>query len=352
MKPTIANRRNLFVTFRWLLVATQSATILTTWPLWNVRTSPPMLPVWNGPSVSFGLLLLASLAVILFRPRLGIILHAALLLVAMSLDQMRLQPEFISQAILLWGTLPSRTARTICRAHLIALWFFAGLHKLLSPGFYTGDAHWLVTSFFSDVSPTLTAFVGLVIAGSEITLAVMALLPTMRKNAVRLAYALHLGILCILMFGLHWDEAVWPWNLALAVAGQVMIGSWKGKLKLDFRRLKFVARAAVAFILIGPLAYYPGLLDTYLCHVLYSNHAPNAWIQHADDETSYIDTRPQLKVPDPQIHRLYEAHFQAVAQPGDRLEIFDPRLWYRWRRIDQRVITYENATAQPARAAN
>jgi len=352
MKPTLTKRRNLFVTFRWLLVATQSATILTTWPLWNVRTSPPMLPVWDGPQVSFGVLLLASLAVILIRPRLGIILHSALLLVAMSLDQMRLQPEFISQAILLWGTLPSRAARTICRAHLIALWFFSGFHKLLCPGFYSGDAHWLVTSFFPGASPTLTAFVGFMIAVSEMTLAVVALLPATRTYAVRLACALHLGILCILMFGLHWDEAVWPWNLALAVAGPVMIGSWKGELKFNFSSLKLAARAAVAFILIGPFAYYPGLLDTYLCHVLYSNHAPVAWIRRADGHTSYIDTRTQLSVPVPQVHRLYEAHFNAVAQPGDRLEIFDPRLWYRWRRIDQRVIIYENTTTQPARAAN
>ena len=352
MNPAFANRRNLFVIFRWLLVATQSATILTTWPLWNVRTSPPMLPVWNGPHLSFGLLLLASLVVILFLPRLGIILHSAMLLAAMSLDQMRLQPEFISQAILLWGTLPSRSARTICRAHLVALWFFSGFHKLLSPGFYSGDAHWLVTSFFPDASPALSTFVGLVIAVSEISLAVLALLPTMRTYAVRLAYGLHLGIVCILMFGLQWDEAVWGWNLALAVAGQVMIGSWKGELKLDFRRLKLVARAAVAFILIGPFSYYSGLLDTYLCHVLYSNHAPVAWIRHADGQAEYVDTRPQLKVPVPQIHRLYEAHFQAIAGPGDRLEIFDPRVWYRWRRIDQRVITYESVSKHRARAAN
>ena len=156
--------RNDLQLFRCLLVAAQGATIVVTWPLWQVRFSPPMLPVLGGPQWNFGLLLLASLGYVLWRPRLGLLAHTCLLIVAAAQDQMRLQPEFISLTILLWGTLPSRGAQLTARVHLIALWFFAGLHKLTSPGFATGDAHWLVTSFVPNATQTVSSAVAFMIA--------------------------------------------------------------------------------------------------------------------------------------------------------------------------------------------
>lgn len=256
-------------------------------------------------------------------------------------DQMRLQPEFISQAILLWGTLPSRPARAVCRAHLIALWFFAGFNKLLSPLYFSGDARWLVVSFYPEASEALSSGIGVAIALAEIGLAVCAFGRRTRPIAVGLAYAIHLGIVVTLAFGLHWDAAVWPWNLALAVAGYAMIGSWKESVGEQWRQLTVAARGAVALILLLPFGYFAGLVDTYLCHILYSNHAPLAWIRTADGRRELVDTRPQLRVPVPQIERLYTAYFAATGQPGDELEIVDPRLWYRWRGTNRRVISFD-----------
>jgi hypothetical protein len=54
---------------------------------------------------------------------------------AVLIDQTRLQPEIVSLIFLLWGTLPDPNLKTLARAHLIALWCFAGLNKLLSPAF-------------------------------------------------------------------------------------------------------------------------------------------------------------------------------------------------------------------------
>ena len=332
-----------FLILRWFVVGTQAATIWLTWPLWQVRISPPMLPLIDVYQIDFGYILLGSLVLVLIHDVTGVVVHSALLLAAMLLDQMRLQPEFISQAILLWGTLPWGPARSICRAHLLALWFFSGFHKLICPYFYTGDAHWLVSAFFPEAPQAVSTCFGAMIAMAEISLAICALLPATRRIAVAMAYIFHLGIVVTLAFGLHWDEAVWPWNLALAVAGYAMIGTWKTAPVEEFRQLRLPMRAAVTVILLGPFGYEAGLVDTYLCHVLYSNHAPLAWIYKADEERrDLVDTRPQLRVPVPQIERLYWAYFAAVAAPGDELEIVDPRAWNRWHGSDRRVIAYES----------
>ena len=341
-----------FVLLRWLVVGTQATTILITWPLWQIRSSPPMLPVVEGPPIDFTWLLLGSLLLVLIHPKAGVVLHASFLAMAMLFDQMRLQPEFISQAILLWGTLPHRSARTICRAHLIALWFFGGFHKLVSPDFYSGDAQWLVTSFLPQASAGFAAIVGASIALGEIALAITAVIPSTRQLAGYFACLMHLGIVVILSIGIVWDEAVWPWNTALAVAGFVMIGSWQSDFRAQLKQVPVWTRGAVAFVLLSPFAYYPGRLDTYLCHLLYSSHVPLAWIHSADGDKTLINTRPQLKVPVPQVHRLYEQYFARVSQPGDSLEIYDPRWWYRWKNNDQRIVTYEQLRGRLKASAN
>jgi hypothetical protein len=106
----------------------------------------------------------------------------------------------------------------------------------------------------------------------------------------------------------------------------------------------------VGLILLLPLMYDSGWIDTYLCHVLYSSHEPTAWIRTADGRRVLIDTRPQLKVPVPQIERLYAGYFAAVAGPRDELEIFDPRWYSRWRMGDRRVIGYERAVREGSRS--
>jgi hypothetical protein len=339
-----------FVAFRVLLVITQALTIWVTWPLWQVRSAPPMLPLVELPQVAYGPLLLASLAVVLMHGATGVILHSALLLAAMLSDQMRLQPEFISQAILLWGTLPWAATRTISRAHLIALWFYSGFHKLDCPFFYIDDAPRLVTALFPAANVGLSTTIGVSLALAEISLAVCAVLPRTRTLAVWMVYFFHLGIVGTLALGLGWDQAVWPWNVALAAAGYVFIGSWKESPVAQFRQLGAAMRIAVGLILLLPLMYDSGWIDTYLCHVLYSSHEPTAWIRTADGRRVLIDTRPQLKVPVPQIERLYAGYFAAVAGPRDELEIFDPRWYSRWRMGDRRVIGYERAVREGSRS--
>ena len=51
-----------FLVLRWFVVCTQAATIWLTWPLWQVRISPPLLPLADVYQIDFGHLLLGSLA--------------------------------------------------------------------------------------------------------------------------------------------------------------------------------------------------------------------------------------------------------------------------------------------------
>ena len=100
-------------------VYAQAATIVITWPVWQVRhysatanfPETPNLPAFPLPQIDMGWLLLCSLVVVLFYPRRGVILHGALLLVAILLDQMRMQPECISLWVLMLGSLDSAGPR-------------------------------------------------------------------------------------------------------------------------------------------------------------------------------------------------------------------------------------------------
>jgi hypothetical protein len=125
----------VMLAFRWLLVGCQAATIVITWPLWRVHETSPMLPALPLPALPLGPALLVSLALVLVRATGGTVLHSALLVYAMLIDQTRIQPEIVSLAVLLWGTFPSPDAKLVGRTHLIALWSRAGLSKLLSPEF-------------------------------------------------------------------------------------------------------------------------------------------------------------------------------------------------------------------------
>ena len=92
-----------------LLVAVlaQLLTLIITWPLWNVREQIPHLPVFDflAPQLPFGWVLAMTLAVIPFRPKLGVWLHFAVMLVACLFDQMRTQPQFLANWILMLATL-------------------------------------------------------------------------------------------------------------------------------------------------------------------------------------------------------------------------------------------------------
>ena len=323
--------------FRWLAVCAQAATIGLTWPLWQSRTMPPMLPAVDvlssgiGPSLNMGWPLLGSLALVLIMPRWGVALHGALLAAAILMDQMRLQPEFISLWILMLATLPSPGAKLIGRIHLASLWFFSGFHKLFSAGYYEMMHARLWQRLLPDAGPSTAFWLSLVLAGLEMLLGVLALLPRTRRLAAIAALPVHVGIIGML-YVLNWNWAIWPWNLALAGAGFGLLWSWRESVLSDLVAARWPAKVVACILLVSPLGYYLGVVDAYLAYCLYSANIPQATWNGGQIVASTMYRGPKdnpnqlyIGVPIPPTHRTYEAFFHALAKPGDRLEIHDPR---------------------------
>jgi hypothetical protein len=313
--------------FRWLVVLAQGAMIVLTWPLWQVRQAPPLLPALPLPEFDMGWLLLGSLAVVLIHASWGLTLHAAVLLLAMLMDQTRMQPQAISCCLLILGTLPGAGPQLIGRMHLISLWFFSGFHKLISSGYFEQVARHLWVRLVPWAPPSGSTYFGLVIAGGEIALAILALIPRTRRLAALIAIPFHLGIfLSLSPWGINWNESVWAWNIALAGAGMGLLWNWREPWPVTFSRTSWGAIAAAFLLLASPLGYYLGIVDAYLAHCLYSANTPTA-LWRRSDEVRNLSFEPwaTLHVPLPPTHRTFEAYFRAVAEPGDSLAIEDPR---------------------------
>ncbi len=321
---------------RWFLVSCQGASILLTWPLWQARSgaiSPPNLPV--APWLDFvqfnvGELLLVSLAIAIWWPRVGAMIHAGLLAVAILFDQLRIQPEFVSLAILIAGTIPRRGPLLLARSHLISLWLFAGLHKLLSSGYLWETGPDLARGMFANLNDQQAFLLSIGMALAEVTLGIVAVFPLSRRSVPVMAAIIHGGILLSLVVQ-RWNTAVWPWNLALAASGLGFFAAWEGPLwprakSPDSGGLGWKIASAALFAY--PLLFYANLCDGYLAWCVYSANVPDAVMYDEatpDGERLFDRAYEPLNVPFTPSVRLFEQYFQHTAKPGDRLEIDDPR---------------------------
>ncbi|RMF82890.1 MAG: hypothetical protein D6737_00320 [Chloroflexi bacterium] len=317
-----------FILFRVLVVAALIATILITFPLWQRHENPPMLPLLALPVIDLGVLLIASLLLVLLRPVLGMVIYTALMVYAMLIDQFRLQPEFFSLTLLLWGTLPNRNSRNIARAHLIALWIWAGLNKLLSPNFLHRTAQGLLHDLIPNPPLWIDDHAGYILALTEMGVGLLILYPRTRKISAMLAFGLHIGILITLSpLGRNWNQAVWPWNIALAFAGFVFVLAWREwslrEMLLHHRGVAIV----VVTLMLTPVGFYFGLVDAYMAHNLYSSNVPRASSEAFSTQTSW----EVFNVPTPPERRIYRQFFHLTCEPGDELRIRDERWWFRQR---------------------
>jgi hypothetical protein len=366
---------------RTAAVAAQAATIWITWPLWQVRHySPhqlipetPNLPALPLPQFGVAPWLLGSLVLVLFVPRWGVLVHGVALIWAILLDQIRMQPECVSLWLLMLGSLNAPACKLLARSHLIALWFFAGFHKLISPGFYESVVPFMLGRTSGSTVAAGDIVMGVFGALFEIALAVLAFMPETRRLCALLAAPFHVFVLCWLAFQLEWNYSICPWNAAIAVAGFTLIWPWRTTLLADWRAASRPIKAAVAFVLFSPLLFYVALLDPFLSYCVYAENAPLAYIvkrpnempppgppgatprdQKSNDRDSEgagplllpgarveeISTLlPGIQVAIPTEHRLFSAYFELTSQPGDTLIIEDRRLWARIMGFDRRQIT-------------
>src|SRR5688500_16853574 len=170
---------------------------------------------------------------------------------------------------------------------------------------------------------------------AELVLGVISIHPLSRRSTPVMAAILHGGILLALMHR-GWNTAVWPWNLALAVAGYGFFAGWNGPLLARASDPQQASRAwqvAGLLLLAYPGLFYLNLCDGYLAWCVYASNTPEAVIydrQSPEGERLFLRAYRPLNVPFSPALRLLEQHFRRTGQPGDRLEITDPRPLSRW----------------------
>jgi hypothetical protein len=300
----------------------QIVTLRLTWNLWSHRSEPPNLPLVNGlSSFSWGPLLLFLCIATAVRPRWGGPAFGVALALAFLGDQMRLQPEVISLAVLMIAPAFGESGRSIARWHLCSLWLWSGAHKLLSTGWDEGGATFIATSLGR---PELRDFVAVVLPLCELGLGLTALWPRLWKMTALGAVLVHGGILVTLspLFG-DWNSAVWPWNAAVAVVAPMLFLSQPKDAAFPSPAIVAVAAVLLAF----PALFYVGLVDAYVSHNLYSSNTASGIVcrQRAGEPRTCtdapFDTWGALNVPFPPEPRLFRQAFHIVCEPGDVLGI-------------------------------
>lgn len=310
---------------RLVVVSGQAATILVTWPLWQMREAPPLLPLGPLP-ISFGPALLVSLALALIWPVRGTVAHWIVLGLAMLADQTREQPQVLSLAWVLVATLGRRTGREIGVLHLCALWFWSGLGKLTSPRFLAHGGAWLATGDPESASGSAVATAAAIAIGmAELALAVLAIVPRTRPVAAWSGAAMHLAVLAFLSpLGRDWNPAVWPWNAVLAVAALVLLRGPAEGIGAIVRRGKAPRLAAAAFVLL-PVGFHVGVIDAPFAFQVYNDNTCHAVLLPGNGPPVTVGSLPRLRATLPRVPRVFLAWFHHIGRRGDRMILVDDR---------------------------
>jgi hypothetical protein len=302
----------------WIAVASQLATIAITWPLWQIRNDPPLLPAFslNLPQVNFGWLMVGSCLLTLFRPWMGVWLHLAVILVACVFDEMRTQPQFFAIWVLMLASAKSEL-EPVARWFLISMWIWAGAHKILSPDWFTHSVSDLLIRVSLDPEAWHWPF-AIGIAAVEIIIGIAAIFRP-RQSAV-LCPLMHFGIILFVSpLALNWNYSVIPWNLASALIGFRILR--RTPTAMPTKPWEYVV---AALLLIYPSGFYAGWVDHGISFVFYSEHTPLGLVS-TNNESKLIRGWTNVNVPFPNERRLLRRHFEASAKPGDKLHIRDPR---------------------------
>ena len=323
--------------FLVICVVAQLATVLITWPLWEIRQSPINLP-WIAaiPQRPYGILMVASLVGVLLSPRrYGLAIHLAILLVAILSDQTRCQPQVLWIVVLSIACVFDR-AKQLSVWALVALWLWAGIHKAMSSEWYQGNSYQLMCQAGVNDPLRWCYWFALIVTVSEIAQGVFAIVRP-RLAAITCAL-LHLGIAGFMMF-IDYNHSVLPWNICTAVVGTWLMcdpvtienASWKHVLAIPGLTQHHVPRwlgwSAVVVLLILPAGFYTGHVRHCFAHVLYSGGLPLASISKTDGTVDQILGWDVIEVPFPHEPNAFRDYFRLTAVPGEKLHIHETRPW-------------------------
>lgn len=299
----------------------QIVTLRWTWDLWSNRSTPPNLPVVEVlSSVSWGPLLVVLCLATAVLPRWGGPAFGIALALACLGDETRLQPGVLSVAVLMIAPAFSEGGRAIARWHLCSLWLWAGLHKMLSPGW-----NWQAAAFIAESlgQPGWRELIAVMVPLSEFVLGITAMWSRLWKVTGVGAPLLHVGVLVSLspIFG-DWNSSVWPWNATVAVAAPLLFLSQRAGAEFPSRAIMAVAAVLLAY----PALFYVGVVDAYISHNLYTSNTATAKICRGGQCTrETFDTWDELNVPLPPEPRLFRRTFDIVCEHGDVLVITGKR---------------------------
>ena len=315
--------------FLILTVLSQASTIVITWDVWQVRTSDVStinLP-WFGtpPQFDYGWLLLVSLGLTLISPKyFGFVSHLFVLSAAVATDQLRCQPQILSVVVLMAACIfPS--ARKLGVWFLIAMWLWAGIHKLLSPDWY-GDVTYylLLRKQFEWGTLRLWDYHGafaVIGAVAEVGLGVLAWYRP--KTAAPICFLTHV-IIAVFLILVDWNFSVLPWNFCTAIVGAWLLWSFNEGARCVSLPNSKTGRLAVGVLLLSPIGFYFGMVRHSLCHVLYSANFPDAVITKADGP-KICEAMSALRVPFPHEPKAFIDYFGHTGKPGEKLHIREHR---------------------------
>ena len=315
--------------FLLLTVIAQAVTIFITWDVWQSREFSSIIPnvPWfpATPQFNFGYLLLATLALTLISPRnFGLTIHIAILAIAIASDQMRCQPQVIAIATLMTACVFPNFKR-IAVWYLVAMWSWAGIHKLLSPDWMGEVSYYMLLREefnwgFLQAWDYHFCF-AVVIAVAELGLGLLAW--RRPRLAAPLCFISHIGIAGFLIV-INWNFSVLPWNFCTAIVGAWLLWTIsEAGSSLRFPVSK-ISQAVVVALLIIPIGFYFGFVRHSLSHVLYSSNFPDAVITTADGART-CEAIKELRVPFPHEQTAFLDLFNLVGQPGQKLAIREYR---------------------------
>ncbi len=320
--------------FLVVCVVAQAATILITWPAWQVRQSLPNLP-WlaSAPQFPVGEILLVSLVVVLISPKkLGVTIHLGILGISILMDQFRCQPQVFAIAFMtaacVWPT-----ARRLCVWFLASMWLWTSIHKFASPDWFGTVSFKLLDSAGLNAAGLHVGFASIV-ALNELALGIAAVLRP--KIAAIGCVAIHVGI-AIFLFLIGWNYSVLPWNICTAIVGAWLLWNYdsmsdaapsRKKASNPFFRLPIPSavsgKIAIAILLLVPAGLYFGWVRHCFTHALYSGNLPIGLVTR-QNETEVLESWKQLRFVFPNERKSYLDYFVLTAQPGDKLHIHEPR---------------------------